>query len=221
MSWEWLAASLAIKKYDCDRIAQRIAQEKLTGALDEDDDDDDYDNKFARVLIERLTQLLPKLFPRTDDHLEDFALRHDDVHEQNILVDAPGQLTALVDWEYVSYVPFWKACQIPLLLAGQDRLEEPHLEGYLRNEDGSSDELYFEHLKAFQLTKLRENFLKKMAFVEPSWMDVYNASEAKADFGWAVESSDDKFCLGKIRRWLDSVNAGISQPSMRYSIANS
>ena len=167
-SREWLAASLAIKNNDCDRIAQRIAQEKLTGALDEDDDDDDDDNEFARVLIERLTQLLPKLFPRTDDHLEDFALRHDDIHEQNILVDAPGQLTALVDWECVSYVHFWKACQIPHLLVGQDRFEEPHSEGYSRNEDGSPDELYFEHLKGFQLTKLHEYFFKKMAFVEPS-----------------------------------------------------
>ena len=104
---------------------------------------------------------------------------------------------------------------------GQDRFEEPHSEGYSRNEDGSPDELYFEHLKGFQLTKLREYFLKKMAFVEPSWMDVYNASEAKADFGWAVESSDDEFCLGKSRKWFDGVDAGISQPSLRYSIANS
>lgn len=46
-------------------------------------------------------------------------------------------------------------------------------------------------------------------------------SEARADFGWVVENLDDEFCLGKIRKWLDGVDAGISQPSLRYSIANS
>lgn len=134
------------------------------------------------MLIERLTQLLPKLFPPTDDHLEDFALHHGDIHEQNILVDSPGELTAFVDWECVFYVPFCKACQIPHLFVRQDRFEEPHSEGYSRNEEGSPDELYFERLKEFQLTKLREYFLKKMAFVEPSWMDVYNAFRSQGRF---------------------------------------
>ena len=112
-SRNWLAAILATKNYDCDRTAQ----EQLAGGSDEDDEDND--NEVTRVLIEWLTQILPKLFPSTDDDLQGFALRHDDIHEQNILVDAAGQLTALLNWECVSCVPLWKFCQMPHLIEGQ------------------------------------------------------------------------------------------------------
>lgn len=65
-SSEWLAAILVHKKHDCDQAAQDM------------DNDDEDENEMTRVLIERLSALLPKVFPPIEDPYEEFALHHDD-----------------------------------------------------------------------------------------------------------------------------------------------
>lgn len=85
---EWLAAVLEHKKHD-----YALALEEVPDS----DSDDDGDNEITRVLIEKLSQTLPKIFPPADNMNEKFALRHDDMHNQNLMVNASGELTALVD----------------------------------------------------------------------------------------------------------------------------
>lgn len=49
---------------------------------------------------------------------------------QNILVDEAGEITAIIDWECVSAVPLWRACQLPECLNSQTRDEQPKKEEY-------------------------------------------------------------------------------------------
>lgn len=209
----WLSAILAHKKYDSDLAL--ATQDEPDNDSDADDEDED---EVTQILIERLLQTIPKIFPPTEIANERFALHHDDMHQENLMVDAFGELTALVDWECVSVVPMWKVCQLPSLLAGRERSDEPQPENYSRNDDGELDEGYGEHLEEYNLTRLRELFFERMEIVEPKWMAEIRASEVKADFGWAVENCDTPFCRGRIREWLENVIAGVEQPALRYTM---
>jgi Ser/Thr protein kinase RdoA (MazF antagonist) len=55
---------------------------------------------------------------------EPSILFHGDLSMQNILVDDDGKIIGIVDWECVSALALWKACQLPELLEDRDRNEE-------------------------------------------------------------------------------------------------
>lgn len=220
-SREWLAAILLHKQYDCGQAIEAEAKRQSSKQQEENSkgEDDEDENEMTRVLIARLSELLPKFFPAADDAYETFALRHDDFHHQNLMIDTDGILKALVDWECVAMVPLWKVCQIPSLLEGRDRTEEPQAECYSRNDNGTVDEMYDEHLQEYELTRLRKIFFDRMEVVEPKWMEGFRALKAKADFAYAVENCDTPFCRRRIGKWLDNVVAEVEQPSLRYSMA--
>jgi len=51
---------------------------------------------------------------------------------QNILVvDNGGKISGVIDWECVSAPPLWKACQLPEILGGIIRSEEPQRYGQI------------------------------------------------------------------------------------------
>lgn len=208
-SGEWLASRLELTKYDCDDIDKELAEEC---------ESDDEENEITKILISRLVQLMPTFFPPADvEHLKS-ALCHDDMSHQNLMVNADGKLTALVDWECVSIVPLWKACQLPSFLEGRRRDEAPLVEEYLKNDDGTPNRGYSEDLHEYDLTRLREKFFQSMETIEPAWMRAFRASEAQADFGCAVENCDTPFCRTRVRDWLDAVDAGKARSSLRISI---
>lgn len=51
------------------------------------------------------------------------------------------KLQALIDWECVSIMPLWKACQIPSFIDILKRTERPNSEDYKRNANESIDSL--------------------------------------------------------------------------------
>jgi hypothetical protein len=104
-SYEWLQARLEFAFTDQKSILSTS-----------DDKDDIEDALFAQNLAEELAQELPKVFPPEGAGDEYNILFHDDLSTQNIMVDEEGRLTAIVDWECVSAVPLWRACQIPEFL---------------------------------------------------------------------------------------------------------
>lgn len=210
----WLSAILAHKKHDNDRAILATQALESSGSHA----DDKQENIMTRILIERLLDIMPKIFPPSHTANESFVLRHDDMHQKNIMVDALRELTALVDWECVSVVPMWKACQLPSLLEGRERSDEPQLEAYSRNDDGTLDEGYYEHVQEYELTRLRQLFFERMEIVELRWMVEFRASELKADFGWAAENCDTEFCRTRIGNWLDNMMAGLEQPDLRYTM---
>lgn len=194
-SKEWLTACLAHKQYDCEQAMQNVQADSDNSSDDSDDEDE---NQMTANLIERLLEVLPKFFPSTDDEV--FALHHDDIHSHNIMVNAFGELEALIDWECVSVLPLWKVCQFPSLLEGKMRTEEPDMEQYSRNDDGTLDEMYAKHRLEYEKTLLRGLFIQRMETVEPRWIAEFRTLEGKADFAYAVQNCDTPFCRRRIGR---------------------
>ena len=54
-----------------------------------------------------------EFFCDCDQDLELSMLFHDDLSQQNILVDDNGILAGVVDSECVSALPLWRACYYP------------------------------------------------------------------------------------------------------------
>lgn len=126
---DWLTAHLAVT---------RLESEAVLSNPPEGDPNDKYagcdleEAGLAKSLVDRLSLRLHWLFPRTDptNGAETTVLFHDDINENNILVDDDGNVTALVDWECVSALPEWRACQFPRLLEGNTNDEKPNAGEY-------------------------------------------------------------------------------------------
>jgi hypothetical protein len=75
-----------------------------------------------------------------------------------------------------------------------------------------SNNLYKEHIRETELTKLRVLFLDEMASVQPKWTATYNdrMEERKADFDFAIDMCSDGLVFGDkiLTAWLDDVEEG-------------
>ena len=192
-SKDWLAARLDLKECGSQAILQK--KEGYNEVADAE---------RTLEIIDRLLTLLPMYFPNSE--VEQTMLFHDDLNANNILVDKEGNLTAVVDWECVSTLPLWKACQFPAFLEGKPRDEVSLIREYLKEGVREPGNLFWEHTKEFELTRLRDRFLKTMKELEPAWIEVYNSSRDQRDFDLAVQNCDNPFCLGPIQRWFDGID---------------
>jgi Ser/Thr protein kinase RdoA (MazF antagonist) len=209
-SLEWLQARLEFAIADQQRI------------LDTSDDEDDIeDAEFAKELAEEIAQQLPKIFPRDTDDAQKNIIFHDDLSMQNILVDESGKLTAIIDWECVSAVPLWRACQFPQLLESRTREEEPSRDHYMADSDTEEQDpetnaldneginsLYWEHLLEYEQTQLRDLFMQEMAQLNSDWVTTSKTSALQADFEKAVHNCDNSWRFKLVRRWLDAYKKG-------------
>lgn len=203
-SLDWLLATLALHQKSNDRVLQHS-----------DDEDDIEDAQHFSKIIERLFSVLPQVF--TADQAECTVLFHDDLSQENILVDDNGNVTAILDWECVSSLPLWKVCQLPRFLRGKDRDEMPVKENYTLDEIGES-ELYSIHLLNYELTHLRKVFLEKMEKIEPAWLEVYSCehNREKLDVDLAVQHCNDPFSIKILNCWLDSFMQGKNEKTRLY-----
>jgi hypothetical protein len=209
-SYEWLQARLEFVDTDQKRILSTS-----------DDEDDIEDAEFAKDLAEELAQELPNVFPPQAEDDNYNILFHDDLSMQNIMVDEQGSLTAIVDWECVSAVPLWRACQIPQLLEGRSRDREPTRDQYMSASDEEEAEtdndaldnegvsvLYWEHLMEYEQTQLRKLFLGEMESIKPEWVAVMESSTLKADMEKAVHNCDNLWQFKTVKRWLAAYREG-------------
>lgn len=171
-SHEWLRTRLQFVLIDQERILRTS-----------DDEDDIEDAEFAKDLAERMLQVLPTVFSPDTSRIELSILFPDDLSMQNILVDENSEMTAVVDWECVSMMPPWRACQLPQLLEGRPRDEKPDKANYApETDDGGQDcvisdasdneginILYWEHLLEYEQTQLRKLFVDEMERLRPEW----------------------------------------------------
>lgn len=140
---------------------------------------------------------------------------------QNILVDEVGTIMIIIDWECVSALPLWRACQISSLLKGRQREEEPRREDYAPDEPENEyqhetyrldnegvNSLYWIHLLEYEGTHLRRFFLSEMELLQPEWVEEWKRGILKAGFEVAVHNADNGFCFKIIRKWLDAYNSG-------------
>ena len=92
--------------------------EEQDKTLEEPEDDDDAElAEIYKSLATQLLDALPEIFP--DNGAEATVLFHNDLSLRNILVDDECSITAIIDWECVSTLPLWRACQLPELLNGR------------------------------------------------------------------------------------------------------
>ncbi|PQE05334.1 aminoglycoside phosphotransferase protein [Rutstroemia sp. NJR-2017a BVV2] len=207
----WIRARLTLVLIDQERIIRTS-----------EDEDDIEDAQTAKALAERLLELLPSILPPNDNTTEQSILFHDDLSMQNILVDDNGKLTGIVDWECVSTLPLWRACGFPEFLKGRERNKEPKRDQYApddgkKNIDESGENaidnegvnsLYWEHLLEFELTILRDLFLKEIGKIAPVWIEEFEKGAVKADFEEAVQNCDNCWRAKQIKTWLDGQEKG-------------
>jgi aminoglycoside phosphotransferase (APT) family kinase protein len=175
----------------------------------EDDEDDEYDKEDAERTLDivmRLKPLVDRIFPEGQSGEEKTVFFHHDPSNHNVLVDDDGALTGLLDWECVSAVPLWKACDFPSFLEGRPREVKLDQTAYdLNDEDHAED--YWRYLKEYEITKLRRVFLDEMAILEPEWMEIFKASQVKRDLDSAVLDCASELSARNIRYWSDNVMA--------------
>ncbi|KAJ5383445.1 hypothetical protein N7517_001356 [Penicillium concentricum] len=187
------------------------AQNKYSaGDLDSDAECEVEDATTTLQIIDDLRSILPLVFPTDDEDPEPSMIFHDDISRHNILVDDSGKLTGLLDWECVSAVPLWKACDYPSFLEQRPRRSEPNIERYKRSVDKEPSELYFEHLWHYEITLLRDIFIDEMRRLDLGWVEVFEKSQVKRDFDNAVHRCDSDISAQEIKAWIGDMTAGIS-----------
>lgn len=194
-SRDWLDAKLQIMEGECKRHLE-------SGNADEDDIED---LERALRLNARLRTHFSTFFPIDTSTTEEFALHHDDITRQNLIVDATGKLQALVDWECVSVMPLWKGCRIPSFLQTQKRMKKLDLDNYDLNDE---DTLYYEHLDEYECTHLRGILLDEMAQLAPRWRIEHDTTRSKEDFDQAVDNCDGGWGMKMAENWITLFEAG-------------
>lgn len=204
-SHEWLSARLSLVREDQERVLRAS-----------DDEDDIEVAQRAKAIAGQLEATLAQIFPPDED--EETVLFHDDVNDQNILVDSHGEMAALPDWECVSALPLWKACTLPRLLEGRTRDEEPDRATYAKFDpnvvNGTEEEhegvsqLYWEHLEDYERGRLRTVSLTEMERLAPDWVRQFWRDWLKQDFELAVLYCDSELAMKTIENWLAAYKRG-------------
>ena len=195
-------------------------EEQVDGGKDEEADQEELDVAKNRLeVFLDLLAILPRVFP-----VEPVVscLSHSDMGLQNILADKDGQITGIIDWEFVSVLPLWTACQFPKFLTGRKRSHEPKREQYAKGEESEhkTDELqpgmepdaegmpyiYWQHFMEFEQTHLRGIFLSEMRKIEPEWVEIYEASKLKVAVAQMIDSAD--WVPGLVKRWVKAFQEG-------------
>ncbi|KXG47949.1 Aminoglycoside phosphotransferase [Penicillium griseofulvum] len=177
---------------------------------DSDGEDEVKDATRTLKIIDNLRSLLPLVFPTADDNPEPSMIFHDDLSRGNILVDDSGELTGVLGWESVCPVPLWKVCDYPSFLEGRPRRQEPVIGRYGIKDNGQPSELYFEHLWEYETTLLRGIFIDEMRRLDEGWVEVFDNSQIKRDFDYAVHYCDCCISTRHIEAWIGDMTAGIS-----------
>ncbi|KAI1383723.1 uncharacterized protein F4822DRAFT_417381 [Hypoxylon trugodes] len=138
---------------------------------------------------------------------EPTMLWHDNISLDNILVDQNGVLCGVIDWDCVSCLPLYEACQFPAFLQqGQDRLLEP-LTPYTitRKQLDANKDLprYNKELRQHQLTQLRRLFIAEMTDKCPTWVEIFRNRVYLRDYECAVQNCDNEFAYKCVEEWVD------------------
>ncbi|KAL3472952.1 hypothetical protein BJX99DRAFT_261772 [Aspergillus californicus] len=148
--------------------------------------------KSLQRTVLALQRNLDAAFPPEEDNTETYTLYHHDISFQNILADAGGRITGLVDWECVNIVPTYKSMENPSCLVGPDSDLDDYLnpDEYLKiNGSVEENDLYREAVLEYELTKLRPIFIDEMKRLSSEWVRVHGDEKLrlKADFEFAVQ----------------------------------
>ncbi len=202
-SQDWLAARLAFVIADSIAIQKNPVlgqQQKVLAST------------YA-LTARRLQKQLPNFFPTKDSYPsqvtpEITTLHHYDMSGYNVLVDGEGKLTALLDWDGVSAVPLWKACQMPEFLVSRYIDEMGDDSPKRMDKEYRVSQTAKDRAVSLEKAQLRDLFLTEMKKLEPRWVEVYKDSGRLADFEAAVQLCDSRSNTNTVGEWLRDIEQG-------------
>ncbi|CAG7918139.1 unnamed protein product [Penicillium olsonii] len=205
-SKNWVAARLAVVRQE----SQSILDNLPTGDLSEDEEDAKDDSERTLNIVKSLTGLLPKFFPKGDSFVnsEPSSIFHSDITRHNLLVNNDGELAGVIDWEFVSAVPLWKACNYPGFLEGPPVPSKPSTEHFRSGEIPETYEPYLWELWDHEATLLREVFTKEMRVRGGRWIRIFDQSQHLRDLDMAVKSCENPLNVRHIKAWIRDLMAG-------------
>ena len=190
-SFEWLTIRL------------NLVLEEQQNVLEKSNDEDVIDDaQTSKSLAEQLLEILPNIFPQEDP--EEMIIFHNELSLQNILEDANRLEPAIIDWECVSALPLWRACQHPEFLIDRIRNEEPVKADY------GTEDLYWEHLLEYERGQLCQVFWTEMERLRSEWAEEYSKGKLKRDCERAVSNCDNGWSFKPVQAWLNAYHEGRS-----------
>ncbi|CAH0044813.1 unnamed protein product [Clonostachys solani] len=212
---DWITAQLNAAEADCKHRlevarAAEIASATKEQSVDEEkqeEGEDPEDLETSLTIITKLRGQIASFFPETSP--EPTVLMHHDLNKHNILVNADGSLSGVVDWEWISTYPLSMACQYPGFIDGKDRSTKPVKSTYHHDDNGKVNELYWEHLEFYELHQLRILFMDTMRALQPRWVEVFNKSQRQRDFYIAIWTYDNPLNMKRLLKWLSDLESGI------------
>lgn len=185
-------------------IISHITAKKLAS----DDEEDVELGQMMQQVCESLATVIPRYFPHHSD-CEPSMLYHHDLSLANILVDAEGNLSSIVDWECVVAVPAYQACELPEFLTGQPYALTDCPPALSANADANSIKYNRENIANYECGRLRGSFLKEMERISPKWMEAFHNERIRHDIVLAVTYATQEMTLGPVRGWLGMLARGV------------
>ncbi|CAI6099783.1 unnamed protein product [Clonostachys chloroleuca] len=165
----------------------------------------------AITILQRLGALLDAFFPpHSASEPEPTMLYHHGLNEKNILVDDDGSITSVIDWEYISAMPLFLACDFPAeFLIDESYNTKPDMADYY---GGDHDPRYWTHVRQYELTRLREDFLDEMKRLQPRVVEIFESTQHQRDFFAAITSCrehyGDPIMCEILNDWLTDMESG-------------
>lgn len=175
--------------------------------LASDDDEDVELGEKMQDICASLTTVIPRYFPHQSDR-EPTMLYHHDLSLMNILVDAEGNLSSIVDWECVVAVPAYEACELPEFLKGQPYALTDCPPALSANADADSIKYNRENIASYECGRLRGSFLKEMERISPQWMETFRHERVRHDIVLAIKYATQEMTMGPVRGWLGMLARG-------------
>ncbi|KAI1098057.1 hypothetical protein F4804DRAFT_350820 [Jackrogersella minutella] len=174
------------------------------------------------ILVDNLRELFYEDNESTDEDedvldngerpYEPTMLWHDNISLDNILVDENGMLCGVIDWERVSCLPLYEACQFPAFLRqARDRPVEPLTPYRVTREQPSTPQDIMSHdsnLRQHQVTLLRQLLVAEMMDMCLGWVHIFNNRRGLRNYESAVQNCDNKFAYGIVEMWVDAMGKG-------------
>ncbi|KAJ5352558.1 hypothetical protein N7452_001532 [Penicillium brevicompactum] len=202
-SRDWLATHLGLIQNECIFKLDQLPVEDLS----EDDEADKDDFERTLKLAKDLSDLLPRIF-ESHQNCEPSIIFHGDLSRHNILVSQSGELTAVLDWEFVQLMPLWKACDYAKFLIGPSRSDASSIpQSYTGASPDLGNRLWHREAAFF-----RKIFLDEITSTK-EWVEVFDKSQILRDFDLAVAICGQEFMAKGIREWIQDVISGTANAS--------
>ncbi|KAI1172642.1 phosphotransferase enzyme family-domain-containing protein [Nemania sp. FL0916] len=138
-------------------------------------------------------------------------LYHDALSLDNILINDDGFFCGVIDWQCVSCLPLYEACQFPAFLQqGYDRSTEPVGRFYLVSKDDPPHPAYFQDYRRWEITQLRQFYIKEMTRYAPGYVEIWRdkASADLRDYEAAIQNCDNEFAIEPVQQWVGVMEDG-------------